>query len=396
MNFESQVVHAGDRKRRKGAVVPSTTPIHLGTTYFYESAATLDRILGHEEQGFSYVRYNNPTNEALEELTTTLERGFGSLATSSGMAALQIAFQAALIDRPHTILASDSIYGATISLLDQVMSPFGVQVHYVNICDLAAVEKAIEKTKPGCVFIESISNPLLRVGRIDKIAELARAGNAALVVDNTFATPLMVRPLELGAHIVVHSATKYFAGHGDVLGGIVVSDQPHYEAVRSIARIAGPLLGAFESYLTMRGMKTLAVRFERQCQNAKALAEWLSEHPCVDRVYHCSRADHPDADAIQNCFAPELFGAILSFEIKDAVKAGVMAFMDRLKMIVPGTSLGDVHSLLLYPLIASHRTISPKMRARMGIRENLVRVAAGIEHIDDIKADLDQALRAGH
>lgn len=395
MNFESQVVHAGDRKRRKGAVVPSTTPIHLGTTYFYESAATLDRILGHEEQGFSYVRYNNPTNEALEELTTVLERGYGSLATSSGMAALQIAFQAALIDRPHTILASDSIYGATISLLDQVMAPFDVKVKYVNICDLAAFEKAIEDHQPGCVFIESISNPLLRVGRLDRIAELTRAAGAALVVDNTFATPLMLRPLELGAHIVVHSATKYFAGHGDVLGGLVISDQAHHEAVRSIARIAGPLLGAFESYLTMRGMKTLALRFERQCQNAQALADWLSTHPCVERVYHCSRADHPDREAIQRCFSAGFFGAILSFEIKGAQKADVLGFMDRLKMIVPGTSLGDVHSLLLYPLIASHRTISPKMRERMGIRDNLVRVAAGIEHLDDIKADLDQALR-GH
>lgn len=392
MNFETQLVHAGDRKRRKGSVVPSTTPIHLGTTYFYESAATLDRILGHEEQGFSYVRYNNPTNEALEELTTALENGHGSLATSSGMAGLQIAFQAALVDRPHTILASDSIYGATVSLLDQVLSPFDVKVKYVNICDLAAVEQAIQQHQPGCVFIESVSNPLLRVGEIDRLAELSRAAGAALVVDNTFATPLMIRPLDLGAHIVVHSATKYFAGHGDVLGGIVISDAAHHEAVRSIARIAGPLLGAFESYLTMRGLKTLAVRFERQCQNAAALAEWLDGHPCVERVYYCGRPDHPDAAAIERCFRPGLFGAILSFEIKDAAKEDVIAFMDRLKMIVPGTSLGDVHTLLLYPLIASHRTISPKMRDRMGIRDNLVRVAAGIEHIDDIKADLDQAL----
>ncbi len=395
MNFESKVVHAGDRKRRKGAFVPSTTPIHLGTTYFYESAATLDRVLGHEEEGFCYVRYNNPTNEALEELVTTLEGGYGSLATSSGMAGLQIAFQAALTDRPHTILASDSIYGATVSLLDQIMSPFGVKVKYVNMCDLAAVEKAISEVKPGCIFTESVSNPLLRVGRLDKIAEMSRAAGASLVVDSTFATPILVRPLDLGAHIVVHSATKYLAGHGDVLGGVVVSgDEEHHQAVRSIARINGPLLGPFESYLTMRGIKTLAVRFERQCRNAKALAEWLSQHPCVERVYYCADPQHPDAEAIAHCFTPGLFGAILSFEIKNADKARVLAFMDRLQMIVPGTSLGDVHTLLLYPLIASHRTISPKMRERMGLRENLVRVAAGIEHLEDIKADLDQALRA--
>ena len=393
MNFESQVVHSGDRKRRKGAPIPSTTPIHLGTTYFYDSAATLDRVLGHEEEGFSYARYASPTNEALEELTTDLERGHGSLATASGMAAVQIAFQAALTDRRHAILASNSIYGATVGLLDQILSPYDVAVKYIDFCDLGAVEKAIREFQPGCVFIESVSNPLLRVARIDKIAELTRQAGAALVVDNTFATPMLMRPLELGANIVIHSVTKYLAGHGDVLGGIVVSDEQHHEAVRTISRIAGPVLGPFESYLTMRGIKTLAVRFERQCRNAKMLAEWLGTHSCVERVYYCSDASHPDACAIKQLFKPGIFGAILSFEIKNANRSSVLAFMDRLKMIVPGPSLGDVHTLLLYPLIASHRNISPKMRERMGIRENLVRVAAGIEDFEDIRSDLDNALR---
>jgi cystathionine beta-lyase/cystathionine gamma-synthase len=393
MNFESQVVHAGDRKRQKGLPVPSTTPINLGTTYFYDSAATLDRVLGHEEEGFCYARYANPTNHALEELTTALERGHGSLATASGMAAVQIALQAALTDRPHTILASDSIYGASINLLDQVFGAFDTRVKYIDVCNLDLVKKTVEQLQPGCIFLESISNPLLRVSRMDKIAQLAQKAGAALVVDNTFASAMLCRPLELGANIVVHSATKYLAGHGDVLGGIVVSDEAHLETIRMLARITGPTLGPFESYLTMRGIKTLALRFERQCQNAKALAEWLGQHPCVDRVYYCSDPGHPDAEAIQQFFHPGLYGAILSFEIKNANKHAVLAFMDRLQMIVPGTSLGDVHTLLLYPLIASHRNVSPKMRERMGIRENLVRIAAGIEHFDDIKADLDSALR---
>jgi cystathionine gamma-synthase/methionine-gamma-lyase len=392
MNFESQVVHAGDRKRKKGAAVPSTTPIHLGTTYFYETAATLDRIFGHEEEGFSYGRYANPTNDALEELTTVLEHGHGSLACASGMAALQIAFQAALLDRPHTILSAHSIYGATMKLLDQVLSPFDIKVVYVDICDLPAVQQAIEKYQPGCVFMESVSNPTLRVPPIDEIAKLTRAAGASLMVDSTFATPMLIRPLDLGANIVVHSATKYLAGHGDVLGGIVTSDEEHHETVRMLSRIAGPVLGPFESYLTMRGIKTLAVRFERQCQNAQHLAEWLRTHPCVERVYYCSDPEHPDKEAIARQFAPGLFGAILSFEIKGANKQSVMAFMDRLRMVVPGTSLGDVHTLLLYPVMASHRDVSPKMRERMGIRENLVRVAAGIEAVEDIKTDLDQAL----
>jgi cystathionine beta-lyase/cystathionine gamma-synthase len=393
MKFESQVVHAGDRKRRSTASIPSTTPIQLGTTYLYESTAQLDRIFGGEEQGFSYARYANPTNEALEELTTAIEGGYGSLATASGMAALHIAFQATLLERPHTILAAQSVYGTTVTMLDQVLSPFGAEVVYADVYNLEALERAIASKKPGCVFMESVSNPLLRVARIDQIAKLTRAAGAALIVDSTFATPMLIRPLELGANIVVHSATKYLAGHGDVVGGIVVTDEQHYEPLRMLSRIVGPVLGPFESYLTMRGIKTLALRFQRQCENAITLAQWLARHPCVQRVYACSDPKHPDAETISQLFTPGLFGAILSFEIKDANRDSVMAFMDRLEMVVCGTSLGDVHTLLLYPIISSHRDVSPKMRERMGIRENLVRLAVGIENVQDIIADLDNALR---
>ena len=393
MKFESQVVHAGDRKRERLEAIPSTTPIHLATTYFYDTAEKLDRIFGHEDDGPSYSRYDNPTNSALEELTTALENGHGSLATCGGMTALHIAFQAALLDRTHSIVSASSIYGATVKLLDQVLAPFDVNVKYVDMCDLAAVEKAIATEKPGCVFLESISNPILRVADIPAIAAMTRAAGAALVVDSTFACPMLLRPLDLGANMVVHSATKYLSGHGDVLGGIIVSDADHHENVRMLSRIAGGTLGPFESYLTMRGIKTLALRYERQCQNARKLAECLAAHPAVERVYYCADPQHPDAATIKKLFAPDLYGAVLSFEIKHAGKADVLGFMNRLKMIVPGTSLGDVHSLLLYPAMASHRDIAPKMRERMGIRENLVRVAAGIEAVEDIYADLDAALR---
>ncbi len=394
MKIQTQVVHAGDRKRLPDVPIPSTTPIHLSSTFFYESAATLDRVLGHEEEGFCYARYASPTNIALEELTTQLENGAGSLATASGMAAVQIAFQAALLDRPHSVVASHSIYGATVGFLDQVLAPTGVDITYADICDLPKLERVIEKQKPGCVFIESISNPLLRVGNMERIAELARQAGAALIVDNTFGSPVLLRPLEFGANMVVHSLTKYLAGHGDVLGGVVVSDAFHHEQIRKISRLVGPVLGPFESYLTMRGIKTLALRYERQCQNAKALAEWLQSHPCVDKVYYCADPAHPDAEQIRRYFEPGLFGAIFSFELKGASKEDVIRLMDRLRMIVPGTSLGDVHTLLLYPWMASHRNVAPKMRERMGIRENLIRIAAGIESFDDIQADLDQALHA--
>jgi cystathionine beta-lyase/cystathionine gamma-synthase len=307
---------------------------------------------------------------------------------------LQIAFQAALLEKPKSVVASRAIYGATIKMLDLVLAPMGVDVTYVDVCDLEKVEKTVTEKKPGVVFMESISNPILRVGEIDKIAAISRGVNASLIVDSTFATPMLVKPLDLGANVVVHSATKYLGGHGDVLGGVVISDQEHHETVRMISRIVGPVMGPFEAYLTMRGIKTLAVRFERQCENACKLASWLSSHPAVDRVYYPADPKHPDAAAIQRQFAKGLFGGILSFEIKGLSRADVMQFMNRLKMIVPGTSLGDVHTLLLFPVMASHRDVSPKMRERMGIKDNLVRISAGIEAVDDIIADLDQALRS--
>lgn len=392
MKFESQVVHAGDRKRTPPKGTPSTTPIYLSSTYFYDTAETLDRIFGHEEEGPSYSRYTNPTNEALEELTTALEGGFGSLATCSGMTALQLAFQAALLDKAPRIVSANAIYGATMKMLDVVLAGLNIETTYVNICDLKSVQETVEKVKPGAVFMESISNPMLRVGDVAEVAKIAKANGATLLVDSTFSTPMLQRPLAAGANMVVHSATKYFAGHGDVLGGLIISDEEHHQTVRMLSRVVGGGLGPFESYLTMRGIKTLALRFERQCQNAAQLAQWLCSHPRVERVHYCGNPQHPDAAVIAKSFAPGLYGAILSFQIRDADRAGVMQFMNRLKMIVPGTSLGDVHTLLLYPVIASHRDVSPKLRERQGITENLVRISAGIEAIEDIKADLDAAL----
>ena len=393
MKFETKVVHTGDRKRAHKTATPSTTPIYLSSTYFYDTSETLDRIFGHEEEGPSYSRYSNPTNDALEELTTALEEGFGSLATSSGMTGLQLAFQAALMDRAPRIVSANAIYGATMKLFDVILAPFNIETSYVDICDLAAVKAMVEKVKPGVVFMEGISNPMLRVGDISEVAKIAKANGAALIVDSTFSTPMLQKPLAEGANIVVHSATKYFAGHGDVLGGLIISDQEHHEQVRMVSRVVGGTLGPFESYLTMRGIKTLALRFERQCQNAAGLADWLRTHPMVDKVHYCDDPNHPDAATIKKSFAPGLYGGILSFEIKGADRAGVMQFMNRLKLIVPGTSLGDVHTLLLYPVIASHRDVSPKLRERQGIRDNLVRISAGIEALDDIKADLDAALK---
>ena len=391
MQIHTKAVHAGDRKKL-GPHVPITTPIYTSSSYFYESMAQLDRIFGQEEQGPCYARYDNPSAAALEELVTALEGGHGALSCGSGMAAMHMAVMTALADRRKSIVAANATYGATVSLLMNVLEPMGVAIRFVDVCDLDAVRAAVQEAQPGCLVMETVSNPLLRVGQIDRIAEIAREAGAAVVVDNTFATPLLCRPLEMGAHFSVHSVTKYLAGHGDVLGGIVVTDQQHYEGLRALSRVVGPVLGPFECYLTMRGIKTFALRMERQCANACRVASWLAQHPRVERVYFTGDPTHPDAATIRRIFPANLYGAMVSFEIKDAGKEEIFRFMDGLKMIVRATSLGDVHTMTLYPAMSSHREISPKHRERMGIRDNLVRLSVGIEAPEDIIADLAQAL----
>jgi cystathionine beta-lyase/cystathionine gamma-synthase len=391
LHINTKAVHTGDRKK-PGTHTPSTTPIHTASSYFYDSTEQLDRIFAQEEEGFCYARYDNPSTAALEELVTSLENGTGSQACASGMAAIQLAIAAALQDRRKSIVAANALYGATVSLLMNVVQPSGVEVRYADPCDLDAFRAAVAEAKPGCIFMETISNPLLRVAALDKIAEIAREAGAALVVDNTFATPLLCRPIELGAHFSIHSVTKYLAGHGDVLGGIVVTDAAHLAPLRALSRTTGPVLGPFESYLTMRGIKTFPLRMERQCANAAHMAVWLDKHPRVEKVYYTGDPQHPDAANIHRLFPQGLTGAMVSFEVSGAGRDEIFAIMDKLQMIVRATSLGDVHTMVLYPVMSSHRDISPKHRERMGIRDNLLRLSVGIEAVADIVADLDRAL----
>ena len=391
MNIHTRAVHAGDR-RKAPAATAVTTPIYTAASFRYDTTEELDRVFGMEQPGYSYARYDSPNASALEELVTALEGGRGTLACASGMAAIQVAVETALVDRRPSIVAADALYGASTKLLLNLLEPRGVAVRFVDVCDLDAVAAAVAEAKPGCILMESVSNPLLRVGEIDRIAEIARAAGAALVVDNTFATPLILRPIELGANFSVHSLTKYLAGHGDVLGGSVSTDAAHYDALRTTSRIVGPVLGPFECYLAMRGIKTFPLRMERQCANAIRVAAWLATHPRIERTHFPGNPAHPDAAAIRRLFSPGLYGAIVSFEIRDAARPEVFRFLDRLQLVVNATSLGDVHSMALYPSMSSHRDLSPKHRQRVGIRDNLVRLSVGIEAVEDILADLDQAL----
>jgi cystathionine gamma-synthase/methionine-gamma-lyase len=393
LQIHTKAVHVGDRKK-PSAQIPSATPISTASSFAYDSMEQLDRVFGREEAGPAYARYDNPTTSALEELMTELEGGHGAFACSSGMMALHMAVLAALVDRPKRVVAGSVLYGATTHMLMSVFGALGVETTFVDMCDLDAIATAVAETRPGAVLIETITNPMMRVGAMDKIAAIAKRAGAPLIVDNTFATPLLLRPFELGASIVVHSATKYLAGHGDVLGGVIVSDEGHFETLTTLRRTLGPNMSPFESYLTMRGIKTLALRMERQCANACKVASWLAAHPSVERVHFTGDPAHPDAATINRLFPKNLYGAMVAFELKNAGRDEVFAFMDKLSMIVRATSLGDVHTMILYPAMASHRDISPKHRERLGIRDNLLRISTGIEAIEDIVADLEQALRA--
>jgi cystathionine gamma-synthase/methionine-gamma-lyase len=390
MKIESKTVHWGDRKK-PGGYIPVTTPIYTAASYVYDSMDQLDRIFDLQEPGPSYARYDNPTRNALEEVLRELEGGAGAIACASGMIAIHTAVLAALLDRPKRVLAAHMLYGATTAMLMKIFEPLGVETLQADPCDLAAFEAAFAQSKPGAVIIETIANPLLRVPPLDAIAELCRTAEVPLIVDNTFATPLLVRPLELGANIVCHSVTKYLAGHGDVLGGVIVADAAHFDILRTLSRTIGPVLGPFESYLTMRGIKTLALRFERQCANAVQVARWLAQHPSVERVHFPGDPQHADAAAIARLFPENRYSGLVAFELKNAGREQVFRFMERLQMVVRATSLGDVHTMILYPAMASHRDLSPKHRERLGIHDNLLRMSVGIEAVEDILADLGQA-----
>jgi cystathionine beta-lyase/cystathionine gamma-synthase len=392
MKLNTRAVHAGDRKHT-GSWVPVTTPIHTAVSYFYDDTADLERVFANEIPGPNYSRHGNPTNEALEELVASLESGAGALACSSGMAALNLAIMAALLDRRRVILAASALYGATINMLTKVLDPSGIETVFVDFNDEPATAAAIAEHKPGALLMETISNPLLRVAPLDRIAAMAKEAGAQLIVDSTFSTPLLNRPLELGATFVVHSLTKYLSGHGDVLGGIVVTDSANIEAVRSLARSFGPVLGPFESYLAMRGIKTFPVRMERQCANACRVAGFLATHPAIERVYFPADPAHPDAAIVKRIFAPGLYGAMVSFEVRGAGRERIFSLMNAFRLVIPATSLGDVQTMVSYSAMSSHRELSPKHRARLGISDNLLRLSVGIEAVEDIISDLDQALQ---
>lgn len=408
--FETRAVHAGERRPIKGnpeespdgepnggssgGLYPISTPIYLSTTFPHENVEQTDRVLGGEEPGYSYGRYGNPTVAAFEEAVAALEGSGRAFAFASGMAAMHAALASAELTDGATVLAAEQLYGSTATLLVQIFAASGVEVRFVDTCDLSAVERKVEELKPRVVVIETISNPLLRVADVPRVAEISRSAGSTLIVDATFGTPYLQRPLELGADIVVHSATKYLSGHGDLSAGVVISEAPYDGALDQLRKLIGGIMAPFEAWLALRGLKTLPLRMGRQCENAKEVSAYLATHPKVAKVNYPGSKDHPDGEVTSRVLNGA--GGLVSFELKaegpDAGRAAAFRFLNALELCVRAPSLGDIYTLATHPATSSHRELSPSRRKRLGVSESLIRVSLGIEHPDDITEDMERAL----
>ena len=373
-NITTKLVHSGERRALPDAM-PVSTPIYASATFTYETMEEIDQVFAGEKQGFIYTRYGNPTTAALEEAVREIEEGATACAYATGMAAVHAALIACDLKASSTVLASQDLYGATTSLLNNILANFGVKTVHIDFSDMAAVREKAREIHPQVLIAETISNPLLKVCDIETCVEIARENSARLIIDNTFATPYLRQPLKLGADMVVHSATKYLGGHADAMGGLVVSrDEFDSVALVNVMKLVGGVLGVWEAHEILRGLKTLAVRMDRHCENARALAGYLKEHQGVRRVHY-----------------PRV-GGLVSIELRDDTQEAAFRFMNRLKLIVRSTSLGDVFTSVLHPATASHRDLIPARRQELGIFDGLVRISVGIEKIDDIIADIEQAL----
>lgn len=387
----TQSVHAGEGGPRPD-YRPVVTPIHNSVVYLYDDVEALHQVLSGEREGYVYSRYANPTREALEEAVSLLEGGDGAVAFASGMAAIHAALLASGLRAGDTIVAARDLYGVTYTLLSEVMTAMGIKTRFVEIASTEEVAAALEEERPRLLLLESMSNPLLVVPQMPALIEAAHRAGARVLVDNTFTTPYIFKPLELGADIAIHSLTKYLAGHDDVLGGVVVTKKELLGEVRRTAQVVGAVLGPNESWLAHRGMKTLALRMRQHCDNASRTASWLEEHPKVARVFYPGLKSHPQHERAVKLFRPASFGGMVSFELTEGGAEEAIAVIERLRLVLPGTTLGCIHSLILHPARTSHRTLTPEQRAEWGIRDELLRLSVGIEDGEEIIADLEQAM----
>lgn len=392
-SFQTRAVHAGERAPAADHT-PVATPIAPSVGYVYDSMNDMDAVFAGTRPGHVYLRYASPTVDAFQTAVASLEGAEAAQAYSSGMAAVHAALLAAGARAGTSVVAALDVYGATFTLLHGLLTTLGIEIRSVDITDLGRVESALKETGATVLLAETISNPLLKVADVPALSALAHRAGAQLLLDNTFASPFLFNPLARGADYVIHSATKYISGHGDVLAGVVATSAANAKKLNDLNKLVGSVLGPFEAWIALRGLKTLPLRMRQQCENAQRAAEWLRGHRRVAKVNYPGLPEHPQHELARGLFEGKGFGGVLSFEIAEADQATIFRFMEALKVCLPATTLGDIYSLVLHPATSSHRTLTAEERARVGIPDGLVRLSAGIESADDILQDLEQALSA--
>jgi cystathionine gamma-synthase len=377
MKIETTLAHAGlCSDQTTGA---TSTPIYQTATFRHPALGV--------STGYDYSRTINPTREAFEEVMAKLENGDRGFAFSSGMAAITAIVM--LFSSGDHLIVSDDLYGGTYRVFEKVFRQFGITVSYVDTSNPATVQKAIIPAKTKAVFIETPTNPLMKITDLSAIVTLAHQEGLLTIVDNTFMTPYLQRPLELGIDMVVHSGSKYLSGHNDVISGIVVTRSPELsERIKFIQNSTGAILGPQDSWLMLRGIKTLALRMEKQQENAAQIAVWLTRNSKVKAVYYPGLPNHPGGQLQQKQSSG--FGAMISFRVLDA--RWVAQIINRVQVITFAESLGGVETLITYPVKQTHGDIPPAVREKVGVTDDLIRLSVGIEDVHDLTADLEQAL----
>jgi len=378
MHFNSAVIHGGQAPDKAyGAVMP---PIYQTSTYAQTTPG------GH--QGFEYSRTHNPTRKALEQALASIEEGTYGLAFASGLAAMDAVLK--LLQPGDEVLSTNDLYGGSYRLFTKVFEPLGLQFQFVGMQNTQTIEAAISK-KTKLIWVETPTNPMMQVVDINAIATIAKEKNILLAVDNTFASPYLQQPLTLGADIVMHSATKYIGGHSDlILGSLVVNDDNLAARLAFIQNASGAVPGPMDCFLALRGIKTLAVRMQRHCENAKTIAHYLKNHPKIEKVYWPGFEDHPNHAVAKSQMKD--FGGMLSFVTKGADYAAAITIVERLELFTLAESLGGVESLAGHPASMTHASIPKHVREQSGVVDALIRLSVGIEDVQDLIADLEQAI----
>ncbi|KAB3533501.1 methionine gamma-lyase [Alkaliphilus pronyensis] len=389
MGFATKAIHGGYKKNEVGALA---TPIYQSSTFVFDSAEQGGNRFAGEECGYIYTRLGNPTNTQLEEKLALLEGAEEAISVASGMGAITSAIWSAVEAGDH-IIASQTLYGCTYAYLSHGITKFGVDVTFI---DTTNPDNVMEAMRPNTkvVYLETPVNPTLEIADIEAISNIAHKNKKCLVmVDNTFCTPYIQKPIELGADVVIHSATKYLNGHGDVIAGFVAGSKEFISKVRlfGVKDMTGASLSPFDAFLIIRGMKTLEVRMDKHCDNAVKVAEFLRQHPAVDKVYFTGFDDFPQSSLVKKQM--KLPGAIIAFEIKGGLEEGKKV-MDGVKLCQLAVSLGDAETLIQHPASMTHSPYTPEERLKCGISDGLIRLSVGLETPEDIINDLKEALDA--